>query len=155
MCTRVTGDDLGETLVEVLVAVVILGLAGVAVMAGLGMAVESSDVHRKETNGSAYVKSFAEAIQKYVGQSGVTNYKQCAVADYYTSRVTLALPFGYTASQEAAQSLGPSGAVVSPCADQGLQRLKLHVKSNDGRADESLTIVLRNPCAPSVSSCTA
>lgn len=149
-------DDRGETLVEVLAAVVILGIAGVAVMAGLGLAVKSSDIHRKQTTGGAYVKSFAEAIENYVGAPGVANYKACAGTDFYTGKVSLSLPAGYIATQGAARSVGADGVAAAGCSvatDTGVQRVALDVKSADGRVDESLVIVLRNPCDPSVSIC--
>lgn len=151
--------DRGETLAEVLVAVVILGIAGVAVVGGLGLAVKSSDIHRKETTGGAYVKSFAEAIEDYVGTGGATHYKPCAAADAYKVGAVMSafsLPAGFTATQDPAKSVGPTGAVSSSCtSDTGIQQLTLHVASADNRATESLTLVLRNPCDPSVTACTS
>lgn len=149
---RLRGDR-GETLAEVLVAIVILGLAGVAVVGGLGLAVKSSDIHRKETTGGAYVKSFAEAIETYVGTSGATNYKPCAATDAYQVPAVmsrLSLPAGFTATQDAAKAVGPTGALTGCATDTGIQQVTLHVSSADHRATESLTIVLRDPCDPSV-----
>ncbi|MGZ4452753.1 MAG: prepilin-type N-terminal cleavage/methylation domain-containing protein [Nocardioides sp.] len=145
-------SDAGETLVEVLVTVVILGLAGVAVAGGLALSARASDMHRKETTGGAYVRSFAEAIQEYVGAD---HYRDCAGADFYTAKVTLALPSGFTASQDKALSIGPTGAAATCTTDPGIQRVTLHVASSDGRATESLTVLLRKPCDPSVAACTA
>jgi len=155
-------SELGETLVEVLVAVIILGLTGVAVMAGLGLAVKSSSIHRAETTGGAYVRSYAEAIQNYVATSGVTNYKPCAAANAYNVSAvtsTLNLPPGYKATQDAALSVGPTGATGTCSSDTGTQQLTLHVASAsaagvpDGRATETLVIIVRKPCDPSVSAC--
>ena len=144
-------DDRGESLVEVLVAVVILGIAGVAVVAGLEMSVKASDIHRKQTTGGAYVRSFAEAIQQYVTAADGTNYKPCAAANaYQVSAVVnqLSLPNGYSATQDAAKSVGPTGTAAAGCAsDTGVQQVTLHVSSGDDRASEQLTIVLRKPCA--------
>ena len=53
----------GATLVETLVALVILGIAGVAILAGLQLSVTASDIHRKQTSGGAYVRGYAEAIE--------------------------------------------------------------------------------------------
>lgn len=155
---RIGADDRGETLVEVLAAIVILGLAGVAVMAGLMLSVKASDIHRKETTGGSYVRSLAEAIQEYVATPGTTHYVPCAGAnDYRTSAVVsrLGLPAGYTATQAAAKSVGPTGAADPGCtSDTGVQQLALTVSSNDGRAAEKLVIVVRKPCDPSVATCT-
>ncbi|GAB4008371.1 type II secretion system protein [Nocardioides ultimimeridianus] len=155
---RWRGNDRGETLVEVLAAVAVLGIAGVAVLAGLMLAIKASDIHRKQTSGSAYVRSFAEAIQSYVASG---NYKPCGSAGtnaYKVSAVTdvLNLPSGYTATQGAAKSLnqaGGTGACAVAADDTGLEQLTLHVASTDGKANESVVIVLRKPCASGQGAC--
>ena len=87
-------DDRGETLIELVVAVAILGIAGVAILGGLMMSVRSSVIHRNEASGGAYVRSFAEAIQTYVDANG---YKPAptAASTYQVVAVT-DLPTGYT-----------------------------------------------------------
>ena len=146
------GSDRGETLVEVLAAVVILGIAGVAVMAGLMLSVKASDMHRKETTGGAYVRSLAEALQNWVAAG---HYATCATsADYLVSQVTSQvadLPSTYQLSMKDARSVSATGVAAAGCVaanDTGVQQVELHVKSADGRADEKLTIVVRKPCAP-------
>jgi prepilin-type N-terminal cleavage/methylation domain-containing protein len=133
------GPDRGESLVEVLVAVAILGIAGVAVLGGLEMSVKASDVHRKETTGGAYVRSFAEAIERYVADH---HYQACAGADAYkVSSVMsqLALPSGYIPTQDAARSVDATGTAASGCVtDTGIQQV---------------TLQLRKPCDPSVTPC--
>ncbi|MGO4256736.1 type II secretion system protein [Marmoricola sp. RAF53] len=149
--------DRGETLVEVLVAVVILGIAGAAVMAGLQLSVKASDIHRKETTGGAYVRSLAEAIEQYVGKTGTTNYKPCAAANAYlvgSVTSTLDLPSGYTATQDAAKSVNTAGAASTCNSDTGVQQVTLRIASSDSRATEKLVVILRKPCDPSVAACT-
>jgi type II secretory pathway pseudopilin PulG len=156
--TRRTGwvSDGGESLVEVLVAIVILGFAGVAIVAGLQMGVTASDIHRKQTTGGAYVRSFAEAIEQYVGAN---HYQNCAATNgYKVGAVTsqLALPGGYSATQDAAKSIDSTGIVADGCSsDTGIQQVTLRVSSGDNRSSEQLTIVLRRPCDPSVAPCTS
>ena len=86
------------------------------------------------------------------------HYQDCAGANAYkVSAVTsqLALPAGYSATQDAARSVGPTGTAAPGCAtDPGVQRVTLHVSSGDNRASEQLTIVLRRPCDVSMSVCT-
>lgn len=152
-------SDRGETLVEVLAAVVILGIAGVAVMAGLTLSVKASDIHRKDTTSGAYVRSFAEAIEDYVATPGADNYKPCAALNAYkvgavTSRLT-DLPASYVVTQGAARSVGPTGTDAACTSDTGVQQLTLTVGSPDGRGKETLTIVVRRPCDPSVAACTS
>jgi len=136
-------DDRGESLVEILVALVILGIAGVAILAGLEMSVKTSDIHRKEATGGAYVRSFAEAIQNYVDTSG--GYKSCAsAAASYNGVAVPDLPAGYTKNVTAVQSW--NGSTWGACTGDGVQQLKLTVSSSDHRAAESLTVILRQPC---------
>lgn len=142
--------ELGETLVEVLVAISILGLAGVAIMAGLGLAVKSSDIGRKQATGGSYVRSYAEKIELWVAQNGLA---PCgAPAPYAADTVGFAhsdtdpstLPKGYNATAVVKGSWTASG--WGACTDIGVQKVALNVATSDGRASESLNVVLRKPC---------
>lgn len=151
---RRRGDG-GETLIELLVAIVILGIAGVAVMAGLEMSVRSSDLGRKQANGGSYVRSLAEAIQNSV--TATNGYQACAAANtYLTSSVKTqaGLPASYTAAQSAAKSW--NGTSWGTCSsDNGSQQLTVTVTSPGTaphRAVETLTFILRRPCTGSVPS---
>lgn len=144
-------SDIGETLVETLVALVILSLAAAAILAGIQLSTTASDIHRKQSTGGAYVRSYAEAIEKYVSLPGSDNYLPCAEADEYNLSAVndqLNLPTGYEAHHAAAVPLTSTGADAS-CPDQGVQRLDLRVHSPDHRAVEHLTVVLRRSCDPS------
>ncbi|MEQ6900030.1 type II secretion system protein [Nocardioides sp. YIM 152588] len=139
-------DD-GVTLIETLVAVTILAVAGVAVLAGLQTSVKVSDINRKQAVGGTTVRSLAEAVQRYVADGG---YAPCAAADHYTSAVAGSYTLGssYTASQARARRWNGS-AWTDDCTagnDLGLQRVRLTVRSADGRAEESTTLVLRRSC---------
>lgn len=139
--------DRGETLVELLVAIAILGVAGVAVMAGLLLSVKASDIHRRETTGSAYVRNYAEAVQNYVATSGASNYKPCAGANWYSpAKVGFTVPTGFTANQSAALSVSPTGVTSSCASDTGVQMVTLSVASSDNLVSERLSVVIRKPC---------
>src|SRR4051812_45015166 len=93
----------GETLIELVVAIAILGIAGVAILGGLMMSVRTSVMHRNDATGGAYVRSFAESIQSSVDSSG--GYKSCATAQSAYAGVAVPdLPAGYTKSVTAVQS---------------------------------------------------
>ncbi len=78
-------------------AVVILGIAAVAILAGLQLSVTASDIHRKQTNGGAYVRGYAEAIEKYLDTTG--NYVKCAGANAYSpAAVGYTVPAGHSAA---------------------------------------------------------
>ncbi|WP_435772026.1 type II secretion system protein [Nocardioides sp. SYSU DS0651] len=138
-------DERGETLVELVVALAILGVAGVAILTGLLVSVRTSDVQRNEATGGAYVRSFAEAIQNYVDANG---YRACSSAAATYAAVTVPdLPAGYTPSVTAVRSW--NGTAWGSCTADGIQRLDLVVTTTGDaahRADETLTVVLRRPC---------
>ena len=138
-------SDRGETLIELIVSVAILGVAAVAILAGLMLSVRTSVVHSNNATGGAYVRSFAEAIQTYVDGNG---YKTCAsAASTYTGVAVPDLPPGYTQTVTAVQSW--NGTTWGPCTANGIQRLDLKVTSSGGavhRAEEVLTVILRQPC---------
>ena len=138
-------DDRGETLVELIVTIAILGVAGAAILAGLMASVQTSVLHRNDATGGAYVRSFAEAIQTFVDTNG---YKPCgSAASSYGAVAVLDLPPGYSKSVTAVKSW--SGSAWVPCTADGIQRLDLKVTTTGDavhRADETLTVVLRQPC---------
>lgn len=146
---RLPRGDGGETLLEVLVALVILGVAAVAIVGAMTVSVKVSDIHRKQSTAAADVRDYAEAIEKTVAAG---NYKSCAgTSDYavYTP------DGGYQASIVSVQ-YGTTGDTTTPPAwtstcssstDNGVQQLTLQVASSDNRATEQLTIVIRKPYA--------
>ena len=119
---------------------------------------KTSDVHRKQTTGGAYARSYAEAIEKYVA-SQPSHYVACAPANAYAPATVgfgAALPPGFTATQAAAKRVPPSGGSAGTCAgnDTGVQQILVTISSQDGRAAESLTVLLRRPCSASMAVCT-
>ena len=143
-------NDRGETLIVLVVAVAILGIGAVAILGGLMMSIRTSVMHRNDATGGTYVRSFAEAIQTDVDTNG---YKTCAnAASGYAGVAVPDLPTGYTKSVTAVQSwkILPSGDLGwGTCTADGLQRLDLRVTTtgdNEHRADQTLTVVLRQPC---------
>jgi len=140
-------SDNGASLVETLVAVVILGIAAVAILAGLQLSVTASDIHRKQTSDGANVRSFAEKIEQHLNTTG--NYVKCAAANTYRNAISFNLP-GHDVQQAAAVPLNGDGTEATsgtcPTRDQGVQRLRLTVSSADGRSTETLTLVVRRSC---------
>lgn len=143
-------SDSGATLVEMLVALIILSTAGLAVMAGLQVSIATSDVHRKQSTGGAYVRSYAEAIEKHLNAAG--NYVKCAGPDAYNIPAVLnqlvGLPSNFAPHHAAAQPLAGDGSVLTGgvCPDQGVQRLRLTMNTVGNRGTETLTIVVRRAC---------
>jgi type II secretory pathway pseudopilin PulG len=137
----------GETLIELVVAVSIMGVALVAVMAGLGTSVLVSDIHRKQAIAGSVLRNYAEAINAAVTGGG---YVDCAPSSAYASPAGFAPPSGYRISVVAGSMRYWNGNAWHPtCStDTGLQQLTAQVASEDNRAIETLVLTLRKPCRP-------
>jgi hypothetical protein len=86
------------SLVEVLVAVTILGLGVSAIVGGLGAAARGSDLHRKTVDADTVVRGWAESIKERARKGG---YQDCspgesASPDYSPAAVGYGVPSGYT-----------------------------------------------------------
>jgi len=149
-------DDRGETLVELLVAITILGIAGAAILAGMAFSAQASAINRNQAGGGAYLRSAAEAIQKDVDSSGT--YPSCgsAVARYTSDASSVISPTdvsnGYVITVVGAvQSWVRVGGVPqwSSCDTNGVQRIRLQLTtpgdSTHGSV-ETMYVVLRQPC---------
>jgi type II secretory pathway pseudopilin PulG len=139
-------DERGESLVELIVAIAVLAIAAVAILSGLMLSVKTSDQHRKEATGGAYVRSFAEAIQDHVDATG--GYQSCAnAAPSYAAVEVPDLPASYAKTVTAVKSW--NGSSWAACTAFGIQRLDLKVTSPGDAAhrfEETLTVILRRPC---------
>jgi Tfp pilus assembly protein PilV len=154
-----TGDDRGETLLELLVALVIMGIAVVAIVGGLASSILISDVHRRQAQTGVVVRDYAEALQAAI-TADQANYIACAgPASYAPSAAAVAgtgftVPSGYTGSASVQYWDGSSTFASCPAGgDTGLQRVTLTVSSDDGRARQSLIVILRKPCRPTDAAC--
>jgi prepilin-type N-terminal cleavage/methylation domain-containing protein len=148
---RTPAEDRGETLLELLIAVVILGVVLVSVVGGFATGTLTSDAHRKQSTAAAYAKDYAEAIQSAVTKATVP-YTGCASATTYAAPPGFSAPSGYVTSVTTVRYWTGSAWSATCSSDTGVQRLTARVASVDGRATEQVTLVLRKPCGPG-SSC--
>jgi type II secretory pathway pseudopilin PulG len=138
-------NDEGETLIEVIMAVAIMGIAVVAIVGGIATTIVMSDVHRDETTAGAYVRNYAEAVETYVAVPG--NFNATASASTLQTAVGLAgfaAPTGFTAAVTSVKCW--NSTVFGPCAaGNTVQQVTLNMASVDFRASESLAVVVRKP----------
>jgi type II secretory pathway pseudopilin PulG len=145
------GNERGETLLELLATIVVMGIAVTTIVGAIATSIHLSDVHRKQAVASSYVHAFAEAVETGV-QSSTTAYQPCGSAAHYQSLYALPAGVAYTADVTGV-SYWNDAAFAAPCtvaSDHGVQQLSLRVRSNDGRATETLVIVVRRPCRSTV-----
>jgi Tfp pilus assembly protein PilV len=138
-----TGDDRGETLLELVIAVVILGIAVVAIVGGLASSVLISDVHRLQA-------AITADQANYVACAGPANYVPSAAAIAATG---FTVPSGYTATASVQYWDGSAFGACPAGGDTGLQRVSLTVTSDNGRARQSLVVLVRKPCRPTDAAC--
>jgi Tfp pilus assembly protein PilV len=131
-------DESGASLLEVLVAVVILAIAATALVGGLLTSITVSDVHRKQTTAGAVAQDYAEKI------TGIL-YVECATpAAYALAPAAVPVPAGYTAAVDSVEYWNGS-AFGGTCTSGGVQRVTVRVGSDDGRATEKAVVVVRQP----------
>ena len=145
---RLAGDD-GSSLIEVLMAVLILGIAGAAILGGLLAAVRGTDVHRQQSQVEAALVSAVEALK----DPSVARIP-CATAStapYLTAVRSAALPAGWSATstvQITSVRYSDGSTFGATCHDTDTlrhllraQMVTVQVSSPDGRARQSVSVV--------------
>jgi type II secretory pathway pseudopilin PulG len=139
----------GETLIETLIAVILLGLLGVGVVAAMTSIISVSDYDAKQSGAETVLRSYAQAWNRapYVACTGGSP------ANPYGSTTPpgFTLPSGYTASVSGVTFWNGTsstpvtfGGTCPASGDAGLQSLSLRVTSPRGPA-QTLTIQKRSP----------
>ena len=105
-------SEAGDTLVEVLLAIVILGLASVAILLAFGTSISGSAEHRNLATADTVLRTAAEVTTSLIQQQSSTQWGNCpnpAVPNPYSnlqSTVSTSLPTGWTVQ------INPSGYPV-------------------------------------------
>jgi hypothetical protein len=152
----------GELLVEVVLAVAIIGIAVVGLVAALGTVFTLSARSRVGAQGDLLLVRFAEALAAapYEGcHAGSTPYQSAAVSAVPTSGLPAGISSGpWGSSDGTARTFeltvvetdywngdAAPATFASSCsgADRGSELLRLRVRSGDGSFDRRLTIVKR------------
>ena len=143
--------DEGETLLEVLIAVAIMGIAVVAIVGGIATSILMSDIHRKQATAGAYVRNYAEAVVAYVAAgtpASNANFDAGSSPDYSALAVGFTAPAGgFVASVSSVLCWNDAGTkFVSSCAAaSAVQQVTLNIASSDSRASEALLVIVRKP----------
>jgi len=157
---RPCSDDEGETLLELMIAVAIMGIAVVAIVGGIATSILMSDIHRKQATAGAYVRNYAEAVVAYVAADtpaskanfgpGSPDYSPSTVLKNLNPNAALAWAM-FTAPNVGFDQPTTSvkcwdGTAFTSCSTvSAVQQITLSVASSDKRASESLVVVVRQP----------
>lgn len=127
---RIEGER-GETLLELVVAIAILGVAVVAIASGIAVSVVVSGTHRDQANAGAYLHNYAEQVS--------ADYTGCGA-----SLPSLTAKTGFQAPSLSVKYWTGTAFGPSTCStDPGVQQVTITVTSVDGRVTESLIVIVR------------
>ena len=130
--------DRGETLIELIIAITILGVCVVAIGSGIAGAVLASGLHRQQADATRILHNYAETLEgatyNACTNSTPASYSLTQQSGFQAPTVTVTYWNG-----TAFQAGCPSGG------DSGLQRVSINLKTTDGRVGQALSVVLRNP----------
>jgi type II secretory pathway pseudopilin PulG len=138
-------EDGGETLLELLIAVAIMGTAVVGIMAGIVTSILISGIHRKQASAGAYVRDYAEAVESWVAAG---HYDSNVTPDYTPATLRFSVPdASFTPSVVSVQCWNATPTTFGACgSDTGVQEVTLTVAATNGaRVSESLTVMIRKP----------
>lgn len=135
-------NDEGETLIELIIAVAIMGIAVVAIVGGIATTIVMADVHRKQASAGAYVRDYAEAVAGHYNASALpSSYAQSAAIGFVLDPATT----GFTATVTSVKCWDGKVFGDTCTTAHDLQQITLSVASNDLRASESVVVVVRQP----------
>ena len=149
-------DD-GESLVEVLLSLAILGLAMASILGGMATSIFGSSLHRSQSDATAVVKSAAETLK-----DPASRWESCATPATYTPMVaSVVRPAGWAAPAVESVRYWNGTAFQGTCDDTvalghllRTQEITIRIDSSDGRDTERLTVVKQDDCAvPTSESC--
>ncbi|MEV8514984.1 prepilin-type N-terminal cleavage/methylation domain-containing protein [Dactylosporangium sp. NPDC051484] len=132
-------NDRGETLIELLVTVIIVGVAVVALVGGVATSIRMSDIHRKQAQAGAYLRAYAETIEHSVAASG--KYTPCA----RTYDVSFDHDQAYIPTITDVRYWNGSTFAAACASDSGVQKVSLKVSTRDNSVTETLDIIIRKP----------
>jgi type II secretory pathway pseudopilin PulG len=146
---RSAPNDKGETLLELMMAVAIMGIAVVAIVGGIATSILMSDIHRKQATAGASVRNYAETVVAYVAAGTPASNANFASSspDYTPSTVGFTAPSGFVASVSSVWCWDDaSKKFISSCAGaSAVQQVTLNVASSDSRASETRLVIVRKP----------
>ncbi len=161
---RADRSEAGDTLIEVLLALVVLGIASVALLVAFATSISSSAEHRGLATADTVLRTAAEQAISQIQSQSDPLYASCPALSYYQpgggGAVTFTgLPTGYTASITALQYWNATSSsfttVQSSCTANSIQWLTVTVTETTNGATFQINFVVSDPNARPVTSTTA
>jgi Tfp pilus assembly protein PilV len=153
-------DDRGESLVELLVAMVVMSTAVIALLGALATAIRISEVHRYQAAAGAFMREFAERLESEVAENAAL-YQNCtpgagnqALKGHYEGLWDIPLAQRGVYHREVVRvryGSGTSYVDTCPAADSGVQLVSLRVwttVADRPTVSETIDITIRKRCRP-------
>jgi len=148
-------SDAGETLIELLISISIIGTSAVAILGGVLVSIDASHLDQRQIHAQALLRTWGEHV---VDQTTDSTFQRCATVATYASATWAytdpapagleTLPVGFTPQITDVTYWNGTGFGTGGCSD--VQRLELTM-TVDGAAYSGLTskydVVVRRPCA--------
>ena len=140
---RRCAGERGETLLETLATVTILGITVVAVMFGLATAINLSRDHQDDADAAIVLTAAADAVKDatYVACPGVSTAS-------YDPTAGIGLPTHWSAGNvtvTSVQGWNGSGFAACTATDRGMQLVTVAATSPDGKTAVHVDVVKRAP----------
>ena len=139
------GREDGDTLVEVLIAMVIIALTVSALLGAMITAISTSGEHRSLSVEDTILRSYAETAKYQIQfqSSPAPLFKECAQPSDYP--VSMTTPSGYSVSISGIQYWNGS-TFDSSCGSSDMTGVQLLTVTSTGPgASQTLNLVVRNP----------
>ena len=141
-------SEAGDTLIEVLLALVILGLASVALLLAFATSISGSAEHRTLATADTVLRTVAEETISQMQQNSSGAF---ACPSTFTASPTV--PIGYSVTSITVQYWnGSNFSSSNPCVANSSQLVTITVTSNG--VSYSISVVVQDPVAPAVATAT-
>jgi type II secretory pathway pseudopilin PulG len=140
------GGQVGESLLELLVAVTLLGTASVSILGAFGTLIKTSNTGRRTGEVSAVLSAAAEAV----ADNARNPYVPCPALTAYDPRAGVTLPDGFVPTDVAVSAVrywngvaGFTDACQDAVPEWRLQLVTVRVLGKDRAADRTIDVVKR------------
>lgn len=133
---RLARQDRGETLIEILVSIAIMGICILSIGSMMVLSIKISAVHRAQATAGQFLHNYAESIQ--------SAYQPCtnSVSPDYAATLVAPAHFNPPTATVKYWNGAAFGSTTCPANDPGLQQVTLRLTSTDNSVSETLVTVV-------------
>jgi type II secretory pathway pseudopilin PulG len=150
----VNRSEAGDTLIEILIAMLILGVATLSLLAAFATSISASATHRSIATFDTVIRSAAQQAISQIQQQPDPLYVSCASASYYqtgSGAVQFTLPTGFAAQVTSVQYWNGSSFTTSQsqCTADSPEWITISVSNSAGQSYTN-NFIVDDPYAPPI-----